>query len=304
MDRRWPSPSQATWGAPFGRTRRAQILVRSQSSDFAFGPWLRGGARTNGPSDPLRRRLNPFVPPIALLAPALLARQSFDSRTLAREIVFVGPSSTAIRKDGAFMDAEAAAPLLNAECRFDAKTGEVRIVGRGHRVALRLGSRTLTIDGRTKVSVAKPYARSGGAMIPFRPVAQALGQTVEYEKATDSLLLPRPGRRLLSVPLASRRPGIVVVGVDRGRGRGGSYRLQIQANVPDGEIIVRALDSQGGTLQEGKGPGFGGLYGETIVFMGETKDSVDVIPASIAVFARRPDGTTTKPLTVRMPQPG
>lgn len=239
----------------------------------------------------------PFLP---MLASILLSGQAFDSSSLPREVGMVPDEAVKVRAGTAFFTHEVLGVLLDAEAAYSAKTGEVWIDNGRHRLFMRVGSRSMTIDGHTRDLGAELFARGESAMIPIRAVARALGRTIEYERATESLLIPTSSnKRVRCIPLPSSRPGIVIASVSRGVGQGSEVRVQLQANVPKGRLVVQLRDASGKAFLESEAQGYGGRYGEILVFMGKRDELGDRYAASVVAFVRLPEGTTTPEISAK-----
>ncbi|HTE18156.1 MAG TPA: stalk domain-containing protein [Armatimonadota bacterium] len=174
-------------------------------------------------------------------------------------------------------------------------------IRRGERWArLRAGSRIALVNGRRMRLSLAPYLRDENLMVPLRLVADALDARVRYEEQTASLLVgPGPDDVLWTIPLETRRTGIVIHSPSPGAEPVKTIRVHGQANTPDAPVVVQLQDAEGRVLQESTLPRGNGVFREFQVFFAHAKGSGGVIPARVVAFSPSPqDGSPRRQVTI------
>ena len=157
--------------------------------------------------------------------------------------------------------------LTNSPITRNAKRQEVRIERGGREVRLRVGSQTAIVNGQKVRLAVAPYVLEGNLMVPVRLVAEALDVSVQYEERTASILVkPASDATAWSVPLETRRTGIVIHSPDPGAVSIKQVRVHGQANTPDSKLVVQLQTEDGRVLQESVVPHTGGVFREFITF--------------------------------------
>ncbi len=101
--------------------------------------------------------------------------------------------STAIVKSGrAFVPLRAVFEWLGAE--VDYSGGRITATRASDTITLRIGSRSVAVNGRTERLDHEPFVAEGRSYVPLRFVAQSLGAGVEYDAASQTITIRDAGR--------------------------------------------------------------------------------------------------------------
>ncbi len=165
---------------------------------------------------------------------------------------------------------------LGARVTFDA--GRITATAGSHRVGLRIGESTATVDGEVQTLEAAPLVVAGRALVPLRFVSGALGAKTEYDSATHTVNVsaaPFPA----GAPLAAMTPDAVPPSPTPSIGApltapsaGGSppsvpARAAIPARPGETPIVLRLmrLEPAANTTLTRRRPEISATFGESVV---------------------------------------
>jgi hypothetical protein len=80
------------------------------------------------------------------------------------------------------------------------QAGLINATGGGHDISLHIGSTEATVDGRSLTVDSAPFVTGATTLVPLRFVSQALGASVRYDDASNTVFITR------AVPPAPPRP--------------------------------------------------------------------------------------------------
>ncbi len=98
------------------------------------------------------------------------------------------------------------------------QNGQINATGRGHNVALQIGSTNATVNGQTQTLDSPPFVEGSRTLVPLRFVAQALGANVDWNNNTSTVTIT--GGRGPGYNGGDRGPGY------NGGGNNGGYNPQ------------------------------------------------------------------------------
>jgi hypothetical protein len=163
---------------------------------------------------------------------------------------------------------------------------QVRIARPSDReIRLTIGSRAAQVNGTQITLDAAPYLSLGRTMVPLRFIAETYRIPVFYDVPTRSVLLTRNNRTYV-LPFESTRSGVVIADPRPGELVRTGLRVQGQANVYEGALIIEVRDSRGTVLGRTIATaGMGGFYPfSTVVYY--NLPSEDPANGRIVVFSQ------------------
>ncbi|MFN3649973.1 MAG: stalk domain-containing protein [Armatimonadota bacterium] len=192
-----------------------------------------------------------------------------------------------------YVAARLASALCGAELRWREADQSVEIGRSGRVVRFRLGSPEAMVNGRAARLKPAPYRREGQAMVPLRLIGEALGVPVGFEPGTESVVVgPGDDGVLWTLPLETRRQGIVVHSPEPGSEWTKIIRVHGQMNVPGANVVFQLQDADGKVLTENslrpehRGSG---QFGEFIHLIGRAESGGGTREVRVVVFAVDPD---------------
>lgn len=166
-----------------------------------------------------------------------------------------------VRNWRTFVPISVIAREFGATVFWDAAARRVRIVRpNAPEIGLTIDARTATLGTSTVTLDAAPFITQGRTMVPLRFIAQAYAIPVNYYEDTRSVHLQR-ANRVYVLPLESSRAGVIVFDPQDGELVRNPVRVQGQANVYEGALIIEVRDLQGQVLGRTIATaGMGGFY--------------------------------------------
>ena len=128
---------------------------------------------------------------LALSQPAIL---DVDGQRIVSD---VSPVTTA---GVAYLPLRAVSEAAGAAASFDARTNELTIRRGTAVLAMKIGDRHATLDGRPLLLKSAPFTVHGRAMVRGSDVALALGSAVKYDVARGRIDVRTPGAVVAGVP--------------------------------------------------------------------------------------------------------
>lgn len=195
-----------------------------------------------------------------------------------------------VRTGRTFVPIRVVSEQFGASVRWTPATREIFIARTGQpNIVLTLGSTTARVGNNTITLDAAPYITNGRTMVPLRFIAETYGAPVEYNEPTRSVHLYR-NERIYVLPLESTATGIFIFDPRPGELVRNPIRVQGQANVFEGALIIEVRTSTGRVLGRTIATaGMGGFYPYSVPVY-YNLPSEDPVRGRIVVFAEDPSG--------------
>lgn len=97
-----------------------------------------------------------------------------------------------IANDRTYLPLRAAAESMGASVEWDGATRSITVTKDSTVIRCSVGSAAFTVNGTTRYSDAAPEIRNGRTMLPIRPIAEALGGTLQWDGHTASVTIDTP----------------------------------------------------------------------------------------------------------------
>lgn len=179
------------------------------------------------------------------------------------------PIYTAVRSDVSpqlrdgrtFVPVRVIAEQFGATVRWLPGTQTVQLQLEDQReIQLVVNSRTATIGGTAVMLDAAPFIFQGRTLVPLRFIAESYGTPIAYDAATASVHFTR-GTLFYVLPLESTKSGVVIADPQTGELVRNPIRVQGQANVFEGALIIEVQDARGTVLARSQATaGMGAFY--------------------------------------------
>lgn len=91
-----------------------------------------------------------------------------------------------------YLPLRAAAESMGAAVEWDGATRSITVTKDSTVIRCSVGSAAFTVNGTTRYSDAAPEIRDGRTMLPIRPIAEALGGSLEWDGYTASVTIDTP----------------------------------------------------------------------------------------------------------------
>lgn len=91
-----------------------------------------------------------------------------------------------------YLPLRAAAESMGASVEWDGATRSITVTKDSTVIRCSVGSAAFTVNGTTRYSDAAPEIRNGRTMLPIRPIAEALGGTLQWDGYTASVTIDTP----------------------------------------------------------------------------------------------------------------
>jgi hypothetical protein len=157
-------------------------------------------------------------------------------------------------------------------------------------IRLTIGARTAQVGTATVALDAPPFIDQGRTLVPLRFIAEAYRIPVVYHAETRSVHLLR-GDRVYVLPLESLRSAIYLYDPQAGELVRNGLRVQGQANVFEGALIIEVQDLRGAVLGRTTATaGMGGFYPYSTT-VNYNQPGEDAISGRIVVYAEDAQGT-------------
>lgn len=108
-----------------------------------------------------------------------------------------------------YLPLRAAAEAMGASVRWDGGTNSAIVTKDGTSIVCTIGSGVFYVNGVANYSDAAPQNVQGRTMLPIRPIAEALGGTLEWDGYTASVSIDTPAADAPSPSLPSNIPSQV-----------------------------------------------------------------------------------------------
>lgn len=108
-----------------------------------------------------------------------------------------------------YLPLRAAAEAMGASVRWDGGTNSATVTKDGTSIVCTIGSGVFYVNGVANYSDAAPQNVQGRTMLPIRPIAQALGGSLEWDGYTASVSIDTPAADAPSPSLPSNIPSQV-----------------------------------------------------------------------------------------------
>ena len=132
------------------------------------------------------------------------------------------------------------------------ESGTINATGRGHSIALKIGSQQATVDGQQQSVDVAPFIIGASTYVPLRFVSQALGATVNYDGANRLVAISTSGNA--PAQSAAAPPNQVVTPVP-GSIVGGNGSIHLATTLPQrGTHITQRQPTIEGTFDHSADP--------------------------------------------------
>jgi hypothetical protein len=200
---------------------------------------------------------------VFLFAQVVFAQQTPPPQVPSRPIYTAVRSdvSPQVRAGRTFVPVRVITEQFGAKVLWQPNTQSVLIQQTGQReIRLVVNSRTATIGGTTVTLDAAPFIFQGRTLVPLRFIAESYGTPIAYDAATASVNFTRDNRFYV-LPLESTKSGVVIADPKIGELVRNPIRVQGQANVFEGALIIEVQDTRGTVIARTFATaGMGGFY--------------------------------------------